>query len=126
MRYTGPVRFEYHGDTAVARQYTSAARKVLGVMLASQQVPFSTRSLTTEQGVRITVSVVSQPQGNERDRVDAPIAHAWGSQYLVSAHIYAPPGVERDLGSVTKVYQYQFVYTGGAGKYWDVHEEGLL
>lgn len=124
MRYTGPVRFAYHGDRFIAQQYATVARKLLGVMLASQQVPFSTRSLTTEQGVRITVSVVSQPQGPERNRVDSPIAHAWGSRYLVSAHIFAPPQLERerDLGEVLKVYQYQFVYTGGAGKLWDVEE----
>ena len=122
MRYTGPVRFEYHGNTEVAQQYASAARKVLGIMLGSQQVPFSTRSVVFDNGVRITGSIISQPEGPDRDRITAPIAAAWGGRYLVSAHIFAPPQLE-GLGPVLKVYQYQFVYTGGAGEFWQVNED---
>lgn len=117
MRYTGPVRFDYHGNKAAAQQYATAARTMIGAMLASQQTPYTTRSALFDNGVRVTITVVSQPEGPDRDRVSAPIAAAWGGRYLVSAHIYAPQALEAE-DAVRKVYQYQFVYANPAGEFW--------
>src|SRR5690625_4252375 len=116
MRYVGPVRFRYFGNVQTAQTYEPAARALIGSLLSGSSVPFSTRSVIVGSGVEIVATVISQPEGSDRDRIESPIAAAMRGRYIVTAQIYAPRMELLHPEGLPRIYQYQFTYAGPVGE----------
>lgn len=62
MRFAGPVRFRYLGEPKIAQRYVSAARSLLGQLLASHKVTSASRKVKLPDGVVVTLRAYSPMQ----------------------------------------------------------------
>ena len=102
-RYSGPVRFIYLGDESVAKQYRGVARKLVAY-LKNQSELVRDNLWTASRRVKISDGVIIDVL-----KVNDQIYNAYIDARGVTAS-----------GPVLRVLQYQFVYTGGAGRLWDL------
>ena len=108
MRRTGPIRFFVQGDEKLAAQYFPIARKIAGY-LQNQADLLGDKQWTATRKVRITDGTIIDVQKI--------------GELLYNAYIDVRGALP---GPITKALQYQFVYTGGAGKLWDIGVFGSL
>lgn len=104
-RYSGPVRFFYLGDESVARQYNGIARKLVAY-LQNQSELVRDNMWTASRRVKISDGVIIEVR-----KVTDLIYNA----YIDARGATAP-------SPILRILQYQFVYTGGAGKLWDIYQ----
>ena len=108
MRRTGPIRFFVQGDEKLAAQYLPIARKIAGY-LQNQADLLGDKQWTATRKVRITDGTIIDVQKI--------------GELLYNAYIDVRGALP---GPIIRALQYQFVYTGGAGKLWDVYEVDSL
>lgn len=89
MRYTGPVRFIFKGDTKTAQRYIGVARSLLGKLISSTTVTSIHRTVSLPNNVRITIWGYSQREISGRRRIAAIDASSARADYRSSRVRYA-------------------------------------